>query len=111
MLDRLFRNSSGEGKIMKVVWNDLVIAESDKTVMVEGNHYFPPESVNKEYFEGSSSHTTCWWKGLASYYNIKVNGDVKRDGAWYYPDPLDQATHIKDYVAFYRTGGVKVVSS
>ena len=96
---------------MKVVWNDLVLAESDKTVMVEGNHYFPPESVKREYFQDSSNHTTCWWKGLASYYDIKVNGGVRRDGAWYYPDPSDQAARIRDYVAFYRTGGVKVVSS
>ena len=96
---------------MKVVWNDIVLAESGETVMVEGNHYFPPESVNKEYFEETSSHTTCWWKGLASYYSIKVIGDVRRDGAWYYPDPSDRAAHIKYYVAFYRTGGVKVTSS
>jgi uncharacterized protein (DUF427 family) len=110
LLNRLFGKSSGEGKTMKVVWNDVILAESDETVMVEGNHYFPPESVNKEHFEGSSSHTSCWWKGLASYYNIKMNGDVRRDGAWYYPEPSDKAENIKDYVAFYRTGGIKIVS-
>jgi len=91
---------------MKATWNDTVVAESDKTVVVEGNHYFPPETINKEYFQPSSTHTTCPWKGEASYYNVVVNGETNEDAAWYYPQPKDAATEIKDHVAFWR--GVKV---
>jgi len=91
---------------MKAVWNNATIAESDKTVVVEGNHYFPPDSVNKQYFQQSSTHTTCPWKGLASYYNVVVNGQVNKDAAWYYPEPKPAAAEIKDHVAFWR--GVKV---
>ncbi|MFQ5407970.1 MAG: DUF427 domain-containing protein [Anaerolineales bacterium] len=96
---------------VKVVWNDAVLAESDHTEMVEGNHYFPPEALNREYFREGKMKTVCPWKGLASYYDIEVNGDVRRGGAWYYPDPSDAASHIRDHVAFYQRGGVRVVSS
>ena len=90
---------------MKATWNNTVIAESNDTVVVEGNHYFPPESVNKEYFQESNSHTTCPWKGEASYYNVVVNGETNKDAAWYYPEPKEAAAEIKDRVAFWR--GVK----
>ncbi|KAA3645634.1 MAG: DUF427 domain-containing protein [Chloroflexi bacterium] len=90
----------------KAVWNDVVLAESDETVVVEGNLYFPPDSVKKEYFKETDSHTTCFWKGLASYYSIEVDGKTNSDAAWYYPEPSDAAQNIKDYVAFWK--GVKV---
>ena len=90
----------------KAVWNGAVIAESDETVMVEGNHYFPPESVNKGYFSDTDLHTRCPWKGTASYFDIVVEGEKYKGGAWYYPDPSQAADEIKDYVAFY--GRVKI---
>jgi len=71
---------------MKATWNGAVLAESDDTVVVEGNQYFPPESVNREYFRASETHTVCPWKGTASYYDVVVNGEVNGDAAWYYPD-------------------------
>jgi uncharacterized protein (DUF427 family) len=91
---------------MRAVWNGAVLADSDKTIVVEGNHYFPPNSVNREYLQESNAHTTCSWKGQASYYSVKVDGQVNRDAAWYYSDPKPAAAQIKDYVAFWR--GVKV---
>ena len=87
---------------MKVTWEGVVLAESDATVVVEGNHYFPPDSVKREFFKGSDLHTTCPWKGLASYYSIEVNGKQLKDAAWYYPEPKSAASQIKDHVAFYR---------
>jgi uncharacterized protein (DUF427 family) len=93
---------------MKATWNGVVLAESDQTVVVEGNHYFPSETINKQFFEKSSSHTHCPWKGEASYYNVVVNGEVNKDAAWYYPDPKEAAAEIKDRIAFWR--GVKVTS-
>ena len=87
---------------MKVTWEGVVLAESDATVVVEGNHYFPPDSLKREFFKGSDLHTTCPWKGLASYYSIEVNGKQLKDAAWYYPEPKSAASQIKDYVAFYR---------
>ena len=90
----------------KAIWNGAVLAESETTVMVEGNHYFPPESVNREYFSSSDTHTTCPWKGVASYFDVVVDGETNPDSAWYYPTPSDAASQIKDYVAFWR--GVKV---
>ncbi len=90
----------------KATWNGQVLAESDRTVVVEGNHYFPPDAVNWEFLKESSSHTVCPWKGLASYYSVEVGGDVNRDAAWYYPTPSDAARQIKDYIAFWR--GVRV---
>jgi len=91
---------------MKATWNDAVIAESDETVVVEGNHYFPSDSVGKEHLEPSSTHTTCPWKGEASYYDVVVNGEKNKDAAWYYPEPKEAAAEIKDRVAFWK--GVKV---
>jgi uncharacterized protein (DUF427 family) len=90
----------------KAIWNGVVLAESDHTEMVEGNHYFPPESVNREYFQGSDHHSVCPWKGKASYYTIEVNGEVNENAAWYYPEPSEAAKQIKDHVAFWK--GVEV---
>ena len=87
-------------------WNGTVLAESADTVVVEGNQYFPAGDVNLEYFKPSESHTTCHWKGLASYYNVVVDGKENRDAAWYYPEPSDAAERIKGRIAFWR--GVKV---
>jgi uncharacterized protein (DUF427 family) len=92
---------------MKAIWKDRVIAQSENTVQVEGNHYFPMESVNMDLLEGSETHTTCPWKGEASYYDIRVNGEKNRDAAWYYPSPSNEAISIKDHVAFWK--GVQVV--
>lgn len=92
---------------MKARWKNAVLAESDKTVVVEGNHYFPPDSLNQQYFTPSQTHTTCPWKGQASYYHIEVDGEVNKDAAWTYPDPKEKARHIKDHVAF--GSGVEVV--
>jgi len=91
---------------MKATWNNRVIAESDATVVVENNHYFPKESVNTGYLEPSDTHTTCPWKGLASYYNLNVEGVQNPDAAWYYPDPKPAAENIKNYIAFWK--GVKI---
>lgn len=91
---------------MKAVWNNQVLAESDNTLVVEGNHYFPPESINKEFFSESKTETACPWKGTASYYHIEVNGKKNEDAAWYYHEPKDAAEEIKDHVAFWN--GVKV---
>ena len=92
----------------KAVWNGATLAESAETIMVEGNHYFPPESVDSSLFEDSRNQTQCHWKGLASYYDVVVNGETYRDGAWYYAEPSQAASEIKDYVAFY--GGVTIES-
>lgn len=91
----------------KAIWNDTVIAESDEYEMVEGNVYFPFEKVNKEFLKPSSYHTTCPWKGIASYYSLEVNGSVNKDAVWYYPEPSEKAKNIKDHVAFWH--GVKVI--
>lgn len=91
---------------MKAIWNNQVIAESDNTVVIEGNHYFPPESLKKEYFKSSELHSTCPWKGQASYYTIEVNGKENKDAAWYYQTPSELAKGIKDHVAFWR--GVEI---
>jgi uncharacterized protein (DUF427 family) len=91
---------------MKAVWNGAVLAESDETVVVEGNHYFPRESITAEHFRASDTHTTCPWKGEASYYDVVAGGEVNRDAAWYYPQPKEAAAEIKDRVAFWK--GVKV---
>lgn len=90
----------------KAVWNGAVLAESDQTIMVEGNHYFPPDAIHNEYFKPSSIHSTCPWKGLASYYNVEVDGKSNPNAAWYYPTPKDAAKQIAGYVAFWK--GVKV---
>ena len=86
----------------KATWNGAVLAQSDETVVVEGNHYFPPASVNDEFFTGSETHTVCPWKGTASYRSVVVDGDVNADAAWYYPAPKDAAAEIKDHVAFWK---------
>jgi len=91
---------------MKAIWNGAVLAESEQTIEVEGNQYFPPETINNEYFRESETHTICSWKGEASYYNVVVEGQVNKDAAWYYPSPKPAADEIKGYVAFWR--GVKV---
>jgi uncharacterized protein (DUF427 family) len=91
---------------MKAVWNGQVVAESDKTVVVEGNPYFPPDAIKREYFKASDRHTVCPWKGTASYYDVVADGKTSEGGAWYYPDPKSAAAEIKGYIAFWR--GVKV---
>ncbi len=93
---------------MQAVWNGVTLAESDETIVIEGNHYFPPESVHREYFADSATHTTCSWKGEASYYHVVVEGKENPDAAWFYPNPKDAASQIKDHVAFWK--GVEVVS-
>lgn len=91
---------------MKATWNGVTLAESDDTVVVEGNHYFPMASIRSEYFHPSHTHTTCHWKGVASYYDIEVGGQVNKDAAWYYATPSEAANQIKDRVAFWK--GVQV---
>lgn len=87
---------------MQAIWNDTVIAESDKTIVVEGNHYFPPESVKKEFLSDSGHHTVCSWKGNASYHNVVVNGKENTNAAWYYPQPNKAAENITGYLAFWK---------
>jgi len=92
---------------MKAIWNNQVLAESDKTVIVESNYYFPPDSIDWEYFRDSDAKTYCPWKGEARYYDIEVAGRINKEAAWYYPQTKEEAEHIKDMVAFWR--GVDVV--
>jgi len=87
---------------MKATWNDTVIAESDDTVVVEGNHYFPADAIKRDLFEESSHTTTCPWKGKASYYTILADGERNENAAWYYPNPKDAASEIKVHVAFWK---------
>ena len=91
---------------MKATWNGAVLAQSDTTVVVEGNHYFPKESINCDYFVESAKHTVCGWKGTASYYDIVVDGATNADAAWYYPEPKDAAKEITGHIAFWK--GVQV---
>lgn len=91
---------------MRATWKGTVIAESDDTIVIEGNHYFPPDSIRSENFNESPHQTTCPWKGEASYYDVVVDGERNENAAWYYPHPKDAAKEIKDYVAFWR--GVEV---
>jgi uncharacterized protein (DUF427 family) len=93
---------------MKAIWNGAVVAESDKTIVVEGNHYFPPESIRREYFKPSGTNTVCGWKGTASYYTLEVDGKSNPDAAWYYPTPKDAAKEIAGYIAFWK--GVQVTA-
>lgn len=93
---------------MKAIWNNQIVAESDETIVVEGNHYFPHSSIKKEYFVPTNTHTVCPWKGTASYYSLKIDGKVNEDAAWYYPETSELAKNIKNYVAFWK--GVKVES-
>lgn len=92
---------------MKAIWNNTILAESNDTVVVEGNHYFPADSIKQEYFKNSETHTVCHWKGTASYYSIEVDGETNPDAAWYYPEASDLAKGIEGKVAFWR--GVQVV--
>lgn len=92
----------------RAVWNGVVIAESENTVVVEGNHYFRPESVRAEHLRPSDNHTVCGWKGTASYYDVVVGGAVNRDAAWCYPDPKPAAARVASRIAFWR--GVEVTS-
>ncbi len=91
---------------MKAVWNGVVIAQSDDTVVLEGNHYFPTSSLKREHIVSSNHKTSCSWKGLACYYSLLVDGELNPDAAWFYPEPLDAAAEIKDRVAFWK--GVQV---
>lgn len=90
----------------RAIWNDTVIAESDETILVEGNHYFPPEAVSSEFLVDSPEHSVCHWKGTASYYDVVVDGKAVRGGAWYYPDTTRRAKQIENHIAFWR--GVRV---
>jgi uncharacterized protein (DUF427 family) len=92
---------------MKAIWNGAVLAHSDDTVVVDGNHYFPADSIDATLFEDSDTHTTCSWKGLASYKTVVVGGERNADAAWFYPEPLAAAAMVTDRVAFWR--GVEVV--
>lgn len=92
--------------MVTATWNGVTIAESDQTVMVEGNHYFPRSAVNANYLEASDTSTICPWKGQAQYHSLIVNGERNEDAAWYYPEPSAKAAEIKDHIAF--GGGVKV---
>jgi uncharacterized protein (DUF427 family) len=86
----------------KAMWDGAVLAESDRTIVVEGNHYFPPESLHRHFFKESATHTVCGWKGTASYYTIEVDGQANPDAAWYYPAPLKAAEQIAGHIAFWR---------
>ena len=91
---------------MKALWNNKVIAETKKTILIENNHYFPPEAINKKYFKNSDTQTSCPWKGKASYFTIEVDGKQNEDAAWYYPDPKPAADALKNHVAFWK--GVEI---
>lgn len=92
----------------KAIWNGKVLAESENTIVVEGNHYFPAESIHNEYFIKNNNHSTCPWKGTASYYDLSVQGKINKGAAWYYPEPKEAAKEIKDYVAFWN--GVEITT-
>jgi uncharacterized protein (DUF427 family) len=93
---------------MKAIWNGAVLAESDETITIEGNHYFPADSLNKEYFQPSATNTVCGWKGTASYYTVTAGGKRNEDAAWFYPEPKAAAKQIANHVAFWK--GVEVVA-
>lgn len=95
--------------MVKAVWKGKVLAESADTLFFDNNHYFPPESLNKEYFRPSETHSTCFWKGTASYHSIEVDGQSNIDAAWFYPNPSAEAAKIKNYVAFWM--GVEIIKS
>ena len=92
---------------MKAIWNGVTLAESSDTIVIEGNHYFPPDSIKNQYFAPSTKTTICPWKGTANYYSLDVGGKTNKDAAWYYPQPKSAAAEIRDYVAFWR--GVDVI--
>lgn len=91
---------------MKATFKGVLLAESDNTKHIEGNHYFPEDSINKKYFKPSNHNTVCPWKGKASYYDIEVEGETNENAAWYYPEPNEAAKEIQDHVAFWN--GVEV---
>jgi uncharacterized protein (DUF427 family) len=93
---------------MKAIWHGTTLANSGETVVVEGNHYFPKASLSTEHFRKSDTHTTCHWKGEASYYDVVVGEQINKDAAWFYPDPSDASKQIKDHVAFWK--GVQITS-
>lgn len=93
---------------MKAVWNNKIIAQSDRTIIVENNHYFPPESIKSDFFKHSDTHSNCPWKGEASYYTLVVDGKENVDAAWYYKNPSEKAKEIKNHVAFWK--GVEIGS-
>lgn len=92
---------------MKAIWHGAIIADSNETLTLEGNHYFPPDSLQRQHFTRSPTSTRCSWKGMASYLDIIVDDQVNADAAWYYPDPTPEASNIKDYVAFWK--GVEII--
>jgi uncharacterized protein (DUF427 family) len=94
--------------MVQAIWNGVLLAESNATIVVEGNHYFPPTAINRQYVTENNTHTVCHWKGVASYYDVIVDGKVNGGAAWYYPEPKAAARQIKDYVAFWR--GVQVLA-
>ena len=93
---------------MKAIWNDTIVAESDNTIIVEGNHYFPPESLKHEYFEKTDMTSFCGWKGTANYYSIRINDKINENCAWYYAEPNEAAAKIRGMIAFWN--GVKVTT-
>ncbi len=94
--------------MLKALWKGATLAESDSTIVVEGNHYFPSDSIRRDHFRPSDAHTVCGWKGTASYYDVVVGDEVNEQAAWYYPDPKPEAIQIKDYVAFWK--GIEVIN-
>ena len=92
---------------MKAIWNGTVLAVSDATIVIEGNHYFPASSIRPEHLKSSDTHTTCGWKGIASYFTVEANGERNPDAAWFYPQPKEAAKEIAGYVAFWK--GVQVI--
>src|SRR5690348_707298 len=98
-----------KGNTMRATWNGAVVAESEDTIVVEGNHYFPPDAVNRAYLRPSETHSVCHWKGTASYYDLDVDGQINHDAVWYYPEPSEAAKQITSYVAFWK--GVRVEPS
>ena len=92
---------------MKAIWNEQVLAESNETIVIENNHYFPPASLNPDFFTKSKTTTVCPWKGTASYYTIEVKDEQNIDAAWFYPSPKEAANEIIDYVAFWK--GVEII--
>jgi uncharacterized protein (DUF427 family) len=98
--------TKGMSQMVKASWNGVVIAQSDATVVVDGNHYFPRKDVDAQYLVASDTHTTCGWKGVASYHSLNAGGATNPDAAWFYPEPKDAAAEIRDHIAFWK--GVKV---
>jgi uncharacterized protein (DUF427 family) len=106
MFPLMLADEGNDKSIAKAIWNGAVLAASDDTIIIEGNHYFPRASINQQYFKESETHTVCGWKGVASYFDVEVEGKMNRDAAWYYPEISDAAKIIEGYVAFWN--GVRV---